>query len=76
MANQNGASEALEHHEGVDAHVSRFYGGGDRQMVQLLGGSPQDPLGNLLLKKLKLATEKMWSAGVRAQLPLLLFLSS
>ena len=64
VKHQNGAREALEHHEGVDAHVSRFYGGGDRQMVQLLGGSPEDPLGNWRLKKLKLATEKLWSAGV------------
>ena len=64
VKHQTGAWEALEHHERVDDHVSNIYGGGYQPMVQLVGGSYQDPLGNWRMKKLKLAPKKLDSAEV------------
>jgi len=44
--------------------TSMEVGGGYQPMVQLVGGSSQDPLGNWRMKKLKLAPKKLDSAEV------------
>jgi len=50
--------EAVDMHEGVVAPASNVFGGGYRPMVQLFGGSSEDPLANRFLKKFKLADGK------------------
>ncbi|CAN6229680.1 unnamed protein product [Urochloa humidicola] len=50
---QDGGSENVEVHHDLEANVQGQGGGGHQPLVQLLGGSPLDPLANWRLKKLK-----------------------
>ncbi|CAO2197547.1 unnamed protein product [Urochloa humidicola] len=53
VLDQDGDSKTMEMFCELEANFQGKHGGGDEQMVQLLGGSALDPLGNWRLKKLK-----------------------